>query len=288
MATISALYHYPVKGCAGLSVPTAALGRAGLGHDRRFLVTDLTGTYRSQRRDPLLATIHPSVDAEHLTLSAPSAGTIRVPVDSTAPRRPVILFGRPYTGIDQGEDVATWLTAVLGKPSRLVLAPPEHHRVTDGLTPGTSAYADSCPIHLMSTASLRDLNTRITAHGGQPVPMSRFRPNIVVDGWDAHEEDHTLHLTAGDAELGYAKPAIRCVVTTVDQPTGTKSGPEPLRTLATYRRRADGVAFGAKHAVLRPGHLSVGDVLITLERSEADLSAPPRTTVTERPSSTYA
>jgi uncharacterized protein YcbX len=284
VATISELYHYPVKGCAGIRVPTCALGLAGLGHDRRFLVTDLDGTYRTQRRDPLLATVQPAV-GEHLddgplTLSAPGAGTIHVPIDTTAPRRPVTLFDRPYTGIDQGEEVATWLTAVLGKPSRLVLAPPEHHRVTDGLTPGTSAYADSSPVHLLSATSLRDLNDRITAHGGRPVPMSRFRPNIVVDGWQAHEEDHALRLTTGDVELAYAKPAIRCVVTTVDQLTGAKSGPEPLRALATYRRRPDGVAFGAKYAVSRPGRLSVGDVLTTVERSEPDLSEPARTTAT--------
>ncbi|GAB2970705.1 MOSC domain-containing protein [Saccharothrix stipae] len=279
MATISALYHYPVKGCAGIRVPTGVLGRAGLAHDRRFLVTDLAGTFRSQRRDPLLATIQPTVDDEQLTLSAPTAGTVHVPIDTTAPRRPITLFGVPYTGIDLGEDVATWLTAVLGKPSRLVLAPPEHHRITDGLTPGTSGYADSCPVHLLSTTSLRDLNDRITTNGGHPVPISRFRPNIVVDGWQAHEEDHALHLTTGAVDLGYAKPATRCVVTTVDQPTGTRAGPEPLRTLATYRRTPDGIAFGAKYAVLQPGRIAVGDVLTTVERSETDLSGVARAPV---------
>ncbi|MEU4743657.1 MOSC N-terminal beta barrel domain-containing protein [Actinosynnema sp. NPDC023658] len=273
MATISELYHYPVKGCAGVRVPAGAVGPAGLEHDRCFLVTDLAGTYRSQRRDPLLATIRPEVreDAGCLSLSAPGAGAIRVPVDQTAPRRSVTLFGNPYTGIDQGDDVAAWLTAVLGAPSRLVLAPPEHRRVTDGLTPGTSGYADSCAVHVLSEASLRELNERITAGGGRPVPLSRFRPNVVVDGWDAHEEDHVLRLTAGGVELGYAKPATRCAVTVVDQLDGTRVGPEPLRTLATYRRAtAGGVVFGAKHAVVRPGRIAVGDVVTTVERSEDD------------------
>lgn len=279
MATISELHHYPVKGCAGVRVPSGALGRAGLEHDRRFLVTDLAGTFRSQRRAPLLATIQPAVDDDHLTLSAPGAGTIHVPIDTAASRRPITLFGSPYTGVDQGEEVATWLTGVLGEPSRLVLAPPEHHRVTDGLTPGTSAYADSCPVHLLSLASLRELNARITAHGGQPVPMSRFRPNIVVDGWEPHEEDHVLRLTLGGVELAYAKPATRCVVTTVDQLSGDRLGPEPLRTLATYRRTTGGVAFGAKYAVLHPGHLAVGDRLHTVERSEPDLSGVTETAV---------
>jgi uncharacterized protein len=178
-----------------------------------------------------------------------------VPIDTTGPRRPITLFGDRYTGIDQGADVADWLSAVLGKPSRLVLAPPEHQRVTDGVTPGTSAYADSSPVHVLSTASLRELNDRL----GQPVPMDRFRPNIVVDGWHAHEEDQALRLTAGEVELGYAKPAIRCMITMVDQRDGTKAGPEPLRTLATYRRIAGGVAFGAKFSVVRPGMIAEGD-----------------------------
>ncbi len=260
VATISELYHYPVKGCGGIRVDTGVLGVAGLEHDRRFLVTDPEGTYRSQRRDPLLATVQPAVADGLLTLSAPAAGTFVLAVDHSGPRRPVTLFGEHYTGVDQGDDVAGWFTAVLGRPSRLVLAPPEHHRVTDGLTAGTSAYADSCAVHLVSSASLRELNERID---GPPVPMSRFRPNIVVDGWDAHDEDRVMHLAVRTAELGYAKPAIRCAVAMVDQRTGTRAGPEPLRTLATYRRAGGGVAFGAKYAVVRPGRISVGDEPVT-------------------------
>lgn len=264
MATISELYHYPVKGCAGIALRAGHLGRAGLEHDRRFLVVDLDGTYRTQRRDPLLATVTPAVDGTDggtLVLAAPGTGPVHVPVDTEGPRRPVTLFGDPFTGIDQGDDVAAWLTALLGAPSRLVLAPPEHHRVTDGDTPGTAGYADSCAVHLLSSASVRALNDRITAEGGAPVPLSRFRPNIVVDGWGAHDEDHVPHLTMGGAELGFAKTAIRCAVTMVDQRTGVRAGPEPLRTLATYRRGDGGIAFGAKYAVVRPGRIAVGDVL---------------------------
>lgn len=268
---ISELYHYPVKSCAGVRVPAGTLGVAGLEQDRRFLVTDPAGVYRSQRRDPALATIQPAVDGERLTLSAPGAGAVTVLVDLSAPRRPVTLFGDPFTGIDQGEEVAGWLSDVLGAASRLVCAPPDHQRVTGGLTEGTSWYADSCPVHVLSCASVRELNDRIAGRGGRPVPMSRFRPNIVVEGWTPHEEDHALRLTVGGVELGYAKPAVRCVITMVDQQAGGRAGPEPLRTLATYRRAHGGVVFGAKHVVLRPGRIAVGDVL-TVERSEVDLS----------------
>ncbi|OEU96410.1 MOSC domain-containing protein [Streptomyces oceani] len=280
MACISELVTYPVKGCAGVSTHDARMTEAGLTHDRSFLVITPDGTFRSQRRSPKLALIRPGITspaddpggdaAEQLTLDAAGMERLRVPVDLTAPRRDVTLFGAPYQGIDQGAGVAEWLSEALGEPSRLVRVPPEHRRIADGMTPGTSAYADSNPVHLLSVRSLDGLNERLLAGGDEPLPMTRFRPNIVVDGtvdgWERpHREDALRLVRAGDAELAYAKLAIRCVVTTVDQSSGTKSGPEPLRTLAGYRRATatggTGVAFGVKLSVLRPGKLSVGDEL---------------------------
>ncbi|AXK35084.1 MOSC domain-containing protein [Streptomyces armeniacus] len=264
MARITGLISYPIKGCAGSPAYDALVTPAGLAHDRSFLVTTEDGGFRSQRRSPRLALIRPEIEPEGgwLTLHGPGVDPLRIAVDTEAPRRDIELFGTPYQGIDQGEEVAGWLSEALGEPSRLVRVPPEHHRVTGGLTPGTSGYADSAPLHLLSLPSLEQLNARLTARGSAPLPMDRFRPNIVLDGWDGepHAEDGVRQLRAGDAEFGYAKLAIRCAVTTVDQETGTKSGPEPLRTLADYRRAAEGgVAFGVKLAVVRPGKISVGD-----------------------------
>ncbi|MFD9817150.1 MOSC domain-containing protein [Streptomyces sp. NPDC059080] len=275
MARIAALTYYPVKGCAGVSADEAALLPAGLAHDRSFLVTGADGTFRSQRRDPRLALIGPEISADggRLTLRGPGLGRLALDVDASGPRRDVALFGSPYKGIDQGAEAAGWLSEFLGAPARLVRVPPEHDRVTDGRTPGTSGYADSCAVHLLSRSTLDLLNERMAARGGVPLPMDRFRPNIVVEGWDEpHVEDRVRHLTVGEAELGYAKPAIRCVVTTVDQAVGTKAGPEPLRTLAGYRRAAGGgVAFGTKFAVLRPGRVSVGDRVIVGAWGEPEL-----------------
>ncbi|MGW2252863.1 MOSC domain-containing protein [Kitasatospora sp. NPDC001660] len=262
MATVVELRYYPVKGCAGVAAERAELTPAGLAHDRAFMVVDEGGVFRSQRRDRALAAVRPSVSADggRITLAAPGVEAVTTAVDTEGPRRPVELFGTPFHGIDQGDAVAEWLSEVLGTRSRLVRVPPEHDRVTDGLTPGTSGYADSCAVHLLSRASLDDFNART---GEPPLPMDRFRPNIVVADWDEpHTEDLARRLTIGDAELGYAKLAVRCAVTLVDQSTGAKAGPEPLRTLARYRRAAGGgVAFGAKFAVLRPGTLRVGDEL---------------------------
>ncbi|MEV5599214.1 MOSC N-terminal beta barrel domain-containing protein [Streptomyces sp. NPDC052496] len=262
-ATVAQLTYYPVKGCAGVSVGTAEVTPAGVAHDRSFMVTDGDGVFRSQRRDPRLVLIRPEVGdgGGRLTLRAPGVEALELVVDTAAARREVRLFKDAYQGIDQGGTVAEWLTQVLGVPSRLVRVPPEHGRVTDGLTPGTSGYADSSALHMLSRSSLELLHARLAEQGAAPLPMDRFRPNVVVDGWDApHTEDRARRIAVGDTELGYAKLAVRCAVTTVDQGSGARKGPEPLRTLAGYRRVASGgVVFGAKFAVLRPGKLSVGD-----------------------------
>jgi uncharacterized protein len=265
-ARVVALHTYPIKGCAGTSLTGAHLTPAGLAHDRTFMVVDEHGSFRSQRRCPLLATIRPEIvdDGRELVVHAPGADPVRVAVDLDGPRRAVELFGNPYRGIDQGEAVAGWLTRVLGTPSRLVRVPPEHDRVTDGETPGRAGYADSGALLLVSRASWAELDRRITGRGTASVPMDRFRPNVVVDGWaEPHVEDEIREMTVGDAELAFAKLAVRCAVTLVDQRTGVRAGPEPLRTLADYRRvTGKGVAFGAKFSVPRPGRLAVGDELL--------------------------
>jgi uncharacterized protein YcbX len=185
---------------------------------------------------------------------------------------------QPFVGVDQGREAAEWLSEALGAPSRLVRVPDDHDRHVGGLTPGTSAFADSTAVLMASLASLDLLGERILARGAEPVPMNRFRPNIVVSGWaDPHTEDRVRALRLGTAELGFAKVCVRCVATTVDQARGVKAGPEPLRTLADYRRAQGGVAFGAKFAVTRPGTLAVGDEVEVLawERArdgDADLA----------------
>ncbi|MEI5103460.1 MOSC N-terminal beta barrel domain-containing protein [Streptomyces sp. PmtG] len=275
MASVVELTYYPIKGCAGTSTGAALLTPAGLAHDRSFMVVSEEGVYRTQRKDPRLALIRPAVsaDGERLTLRAPDTEALGVPVDTTGARRPVDLFGAPYQGIDQGDSAAAWISDVLRVPSRLVRVPPEHRRVTDGRTPGCAGYADSGALHVLSRATVDLLNRKLAERGAEPLPMNRFRPNVVIDGWDEpHTEDRAHHLHIGDAELAYAKLALRCAVTLVEQESGAKAGPEPLRTLALYRRAAQGgVALGTKFSVLRPGKMSVGDDVEVSEWGAAEL-----------------
>ncbi|MFL6118466.1 MOSC domain-containing protein [Actinophytocola sp.] len=157
----------------------------------------------------------------------------------------------PGTGIDQGDDVARWLGDVLGRPARLVREPARAAR---------ARRPDPTTVPITTESSLDLLNTHIQRRGASAVPMTRFRPNIVITGWPApHTEDRVHHMTIGTTGVGFSELAIRCAMTMTDQATGHRRGPEPLRTLADYRREPDGVSFGLKATVLTPGHIATND-----------------------------
>jgi uncharacterized protein YcbX len=255
---------YPVKGCAGTPLTRAKVLHTGVLHDRTFMfVRQSDGLFRSQRSTPRLSVIRPELteEADKLTLSAPDTPSVALDVRQEGPRLTVDVHG-VWQGeaVDQGDEVAEWATTLVGEPLRLVRVAPDHERALDEWH-GAVAFADSTPLHLTSLSSLDDLNARILEKGAEPVPMARFRPNIVVTGWETpYTEDGIRDFTIGTAHLRWVKPDVRCKVTMVDQPTGKSAGPEPLRTLADYRREPDGgVSFGIKVAVTTPGEIATGD-----------------------------
>jgi uncharacterized protein YcbX len=259
MATVDALTLYPIKGCAGVVVERAAVTPTGLPHDRLFAVVGPDGSMVWQGEAPRLAVIRGRLHEDaKLELSAPGAGELVLDVAADGEARPVDVEKWPGSGIDQGDDAAGWLSDVLGKQVRLVREPARASRARDG--------ADQTALLVLSLSSLDALNARIAARGAAPVPMDRFRPNIVISGWpEPHTEDRAGRMTIGGAEIGFGELAIRCAVTLVDQTTGVRVGPEPLRTLADYRREPDGVSFGLKAAVLTPGDIAVGDEVTVTE-----------------------
>jgi MOSC domain-containing protein len=267
VATVSSLVLYPVKGCAGTSLTRAHVLDTGVAHDRTFMfVRASDGLFRSQRGTPKLAVVRPDLESDgaKLTLSAPGTDSLTLAVRHDAPRLPVNVHDVWHgEALDQGDEVADWASSLLGEPVRLVRVPPDHTRAVDDHH-GDITFTDSTPLHLTSVSSLDDLNARILEKGADPVPMARFRPNIVIEGWPTpYTEDDVRDFTIGTARLRWVKPDVRCNVTLVDQPTGERAGPEPLRTLADHRREpGGGVSFGIKAAVTTPGILSVGDELI--------------------------
>jgi uncharacterized protein YcbX len=270
-ASIAELTCYPVKGCAGTGVRRCVVTESGVAGDRGLMVVDATdGTFLSQRRLPGMAVIRPALDpdGQRLSLSAPGVEELSVEVLPDGPHRPVSLFGVWFgAGVDQGEPVADWLSTVLGRPARLVRVPPGHDRMGTGERTGPIGFADSTAVLICSLSSVDLLNERIAERGGQPVPVNRFRPNLVVSGWpEPHTEDRVRRMTVGGAEFAYAKRCVRCPVPTIDQDTGRWDGPEPTRTLAGYRKEpGGGVSFGMKAMVLRPGPVAVGDPVTVSE-----------------------
>ncbi|MEU5263275.1 MOSC N-terminal beta barrel domain-containing protein [Amycolatopsis sp. NPDC021455] len=257
MATVRSLTSYPIKECAGVAEERVAVTVTGLPGDRLFAVVAPDGETAWQGETPRLATIRGRVldDGAKLSLSAPGAGEFRLAVAVDGPVLPVDVDKWPGAGVDQGDEVADWLSGALGRPVRLVREPDRASRLRD-----------STALLIISLSSLDGLNERIAARGAEPVPMTRFRPNIVVDGWpEPHTEDRVARMTIGGTEIGFGELAIRCAVTLVDQAAGVRAGPEPLRTLADYRREPDGVSFGLKAAVLTPGKIAVGDEVTVTE-----------------------
>jgi uncharacterized protein YcbX len=157
----------------------------------------------------------------------------------------VTVWDDKCAAFDAGDEAAQWLTSHLGKPARLVRFDKRRKRPSEAQwTQGTEAlnqFSDGFPWLLISEASLADLNSRLQ----QPLPMNRFRPNIVVDGLPAFGEDSVEDFIAGDVRLRVAKPCARCAITTTDQITGER-GNEPLKTLKEYRfdRALRGIIFG--------------------------------------------
>jgi uncharacterized protein YcbX len=289
MARIARLTHYPVKACAGTDVPSAEVTPAGLAHDRVFQVIAPAGDILTQRPHPVLASVRPRVLGDRLALSAPGREDLVLDIRRDGPRRPVSMLAWHGEGVHQGAEAAEWFSDLLGRPAELIGVTPDHERVSGGETPGRAAFSDGHALLIASESSLDTLNERIAAGGGEPVPMARFRPNVVISGWaEPHREDEARELAVGTAKFGYAERCVRCTVPMIDQETGAKAGPEPIRTLATYRRDPrGGVVFGMKAAVLRPGQVAVGDEVIVHSWAGPSPSTaaaePPLTATASRP-----
>lgn len=267
--TVSALYLHPIKSCRGFAVDQASLDARGFTGDRRFLVIDPAGRFLTQRDTPRLALVVPTNLDQRLHLSAPEASPLEV---STAPvtaaeraARDVVIWSDTVRAIDLGEAAATWLTTVLQRPARLVVIGDDYSRPVRRGSPEPGdevSFADAHPLLVISEASLADLNERLDV----PLPMNRFRPNLVVRGAAAFAEDTWKRIRIGNVILRASGPCARCVMTTTDQET-MERGKEPLRTLARYRRGSGGdVIFGQNYInETKSGTINVGAVVEILE-----------------------
>lgn len=254
------LHIYPLKSAGGITVDEAAVDPVGLRWDRRWMFVDEGGRFVSQRTHPRMALLRVEMDDATLRVTAPDTAGQALDLPLAPPSRDrgheeiVVWHGGRYA-VDCGPEPAAWVTEFLGAPCRVVRS--VNPRARAALSPsGTvlAGFADAAPALAISIASLDDLNRRLA----EPIPMNRFRPNLVLAGLPPYAEDRLGRVRVGDVVLRAIRPCARCATTTVDQDTA-ETGKEPLRTLGTYRRLPDGtVGFGVNARFETAGTLRAG------------------------------
>lgn len=262
---VESLHTYPVKGGHRLDHDAARVQPWGLAGDRRWMLIDADGVGVTQREVTTLATVHPAHAVGALTLRAAGRPDLTVPEPVDGEPVQVRVFSHRPTGPARraGGSADAWLSAALGRPVGLVwlaepapLPPDRELRRDDDRV----SFADAYPVLLANTASLVALNDWLAESDDPPVPMTRFRPNVVVGGAAPWAEDDWAgrRLRLGDVSFRAAEPCDRCVVTTIDQETGDK-GRQPLFALGRHRRRPQGLLFGLLLIPDGGGDLRVGD-----------------------------
>ena len=281
VGTVTELYLHPVKSMRGHLVKSLTCTKKGLCSqtlfDRSFMVIQSDGNMMTARKEPLLVTIRVEIDADNeiLHLSAPEMSPIKVPIPKDTNKAIACkVWGENTIGLDCGDEISKWLTDYLKTEYRLVFHAPEvigrkvaardKNRRSKFSKIGNIMYHDTTPVHMLSEASLEDLNSRLD----KKLTVRSFRPNIVITGCKAYEEDDWINVKIGTSELVYVRDTYRCVLTTVDPDTGIKSNDmNPLTTLRPYRtvEQQDMASFGNSPpfgtglAVVKEGVISTGD-----------------------------
>lgn len=263
--TLAELWVYPVKSCAGIRVPDAELLDTGLAWDRTWMVVDAEGEFVSQREYPRMAWIQPRLRLDSVELRAPGMLPLHLALEAAEQPCRVRVWDDEVNAYDMGPVAAQWMTDFLAPagagPLRLVRFDPEVHRPSSvkwtGGFQAPNQFSDGFPLLVLSQASLDDLNQRLAQQGVPPVGVERFRPNLVVSGVEAHDEDRWSDLYWPDhpgVRLQLVKPCARCSVPDVDPATGVLDG-RVSPVVSTYRqdRRLDGAITFGMNAVVRSG-----------------------------------
>ena len=266
---LSEINIYPVKSLKGRSLESAVVEERGFQFDRRWMLVDPSGRFFTQREVPRMATVKIDVGAAGMKASR-NGSSIDVPLEAgTGEVAQVTIWNDTVTAEYYPQEIHRWFTDALGVECRLVQMG-DSRRAVDGeyaVRPDDIvSFADAYPFLLIGEGSLADLNSRLD----EPVPMNRFRPNLVVSGSSPFDEDTWKRIRIGSTDFHVVKPCARCVLTTVDQVRGEKTGKEPLATLSDYRNRDGKVLFGQNLiAETAGGTISVGDEVVVIETKKA-------------------
>ncbi|WP_207535410.1 MOSC domain-containing protein [Desertivirga arenae] len=265
---IQDLFIYPIKSLGGIRIQRGKALQKGFEHDRRFMLVDEEGRFITQRVEHKLALLQTTVTDQSILVKNKLTGdSIDVPFYTTREEITVSVWDDFVPAVTSTAALDEWFSEYLKKPVKLVYQPEDFRRSVDERYAKNGeqvSFADAFPFLLIGQGSLDDLNVRLN----NPVPMNRFRPNIVVAETQPYEEDTWDEIQIGEVRFLVAKPCARCVLTTVDQETAIK-GKEPLATLAKYRTVNGKVMFGQNLIALNEGIIKVGDTVQVLSRKDS-------------------
>lgn len=260
--TLSGLYIYPIKSLGGIALSGSKVLSSGLQYDRQWMLVDQEGNFMSQRNLPQMALLQVSLQEEslHINHKQQADAGLRIPLSRDSGRlQKVQIWEDQIDALLVDPTADEWFSDMLRVSCRLTKISSDHKRwlkkkyQVNGEHVG---FADSMPFLLIGQSSLNDLNKRLAT----PVPMNRFRPNLVFSGGPAYVEDAWDEFHIGAVPFKITKPCGRCVMTTVDQDEGTK-GSEPLYTLSNYRKKGGNVFFGQNGIALEEGYIALGDTI---------------------------
>jgi uncharacterized protein len=273
MLKLSEIYIYPIKSLGGILLNTANITTRGLENDRRFMLIDENGRFLSQREYPQLAIFQTEIEGDFLKIINKKTDEIlRIslsPISQSASIS-VTIWDDTTSAVEVNHEASEWFTQALGIPTRLVYMHEESQRKTEpnySLTGDEiTSFSDGYPILVIGQSSLDDLNNRLE----KPVNINRFRPNFVFTNGEPFEEDAWHEFTVGGVRFFGVKPCARCVMTTINQETGEKSGKEPLLTLNKYRKAGNKILFGQNVLISQLGSVKTGDLIKVKSRKKLD------------------
>ena len=272
MLTVSELYIYPIKSLGGIALNSASLIERGFEHDRRWMLVDADNRFLSQREINTMALLKVQLAEQGLLITNINkpGEQLLVPFEPTITETEMVeVWSSRCRGQRVSDEVDAWFSKQLGFACKLFYMPNTTHLYVDGRyahNKEITAFSDGYPLLLIGQASLDDLNSRLE----EPLPMNRFRPNIVFTGGTPFQEDYMKLFEINGITFFGVKPCARCVMTTINQQTGEKAK-EPLKTLSTYRLKNKKILFGQNLLHQGTGIISVGDTITIHEQKLVEI-----------------
>ena len=271
---LSEITIYPIKSLGGIALESSIVERRGLKYDRRWMLVDTDYKFLTQREFPKMATVKVGIMKNGLNVSA-NGKSLEIPFETSGEETKVVkVWSSRVRAKIYDKAINEWFSEILQTDCKLVLMPETTTRKVSHFyavhQDDAVSFADGYPILLAGEASLANLNDKLDT----PVPMNRFRPNLVFTGGEAFAEDTWQQIKIGAALFHVVKPCGRCVMTTIDQKSGEKQGTEPLKTLANYRiptrSTKKKILFGQNLIAENVGEsVNVGDVIEVIESKNA-------------------